>query len=274
MLQYRDRGLFLLYLQFKWRNNGSGLGFVDAFTAKIMPPLRLPTMPPPARQALQKVIRYEKIQVDRSFTSILRLAEARGFSVHPSDWVPHPDCAPPVYPELYRPWAVWLAEQGYTPYGIAYPVNIDSLEHFKPTARRDAFRSLYQKNRTAAYELLRQMPGAYSAEMRLDMLPEIGGGASFSGIYPSDVPIMEYYLNDRSKKIRVFAEQRLKQIGGLETAEANARHIAQHLIVQNEIISLPEEARYQLYKHFCCTTSKLSLKRSVSLPCNSHCAVT
>lgn len=242
----------MLYTKFKWRQ-GSGLGRVDAFTAKLLPALRLPTMPEPARQALQAVIRYEEIEVDRSLNDILRLAEARGFAAHPSDWLPHPESAPPDYPELYQPWAEWLAIESYTPYGEAFPLTIDSLKCFKPRARERAFRRLYQKDRLAAYRLLKQSTKTYPAEVRLSLLRNIGGGGAFYGNYPSDVPILVHFVEDKSPKIRDFATQRLKLMAGFETLESHIHHLVRHLDIRDGSIAVRPNSPH-LFRHFRCVT--------------------
>lgn len=202
---------------------------VDPITAMRLPDLGLPRMSRDARKALASVRSYD----GRLSSDVLRLAEARGFTVHPCDWVPDATDYP-HHPDLYEPWASWLAAKGYTPYTAAVPLNLKNMHRFGSYALMRAFQNLYRKDREAAYNLLMQLPVADNADVRCDLLKEIGGGALFNGCYPSDAPILKHFLNDPSQKVREIAQERLRSMAGMETVEAVAEHISKCLEVTKD----------------------------------------
>ena len=53
-----------------------------------LPELALPPMNEAARAAFMAVLEYEKPPANGALADFLVLAEARGFSAHPADWVP------------------------------------------------------------------------------------------------------------------------------------------------------------------------------------------
>jgi hypothetical protein len=67
-----------------------------------------------ARSAFRALLRHEKPTGNMSVNDILRLAEARGYVAHPSDWIPKASSTV-HYPRRYRQWVEWLAAKGYTP---------------------------------------------------------------------------------------------------------------------------------------------------------------
>lgn len=210
---------------------------VNRLTAALMPDLGTPRMSPGARKALKAVFRYEEPMSDGSVTDILQLAEARGFAVHPCDWVPQPTDT--RYPALYRPWAEWLADKGYTAFGEGVRLTRENTLRFRHRDRISAFKRLYSKDRNAAYDFLISSAEIHDEEVRYDLLSEIGGGNLFSGSYPSDVPTLRYFLNDNSPDVRNYARDRLIAIEGKETAEMVAKHIARYLEVKEDSAIVP-----------------------------------
>ncbi|PTX56774.1 hypothetical protein C8N43_1436 [Litoreibacter ponti] len=204
---------------------------VSKAIARKMPDLDLPVMPAQARTAFRDVLIYERPPGNGSVEQTLTLAQARGYVAHPCDWVPSA-MSDYQFPELYVPWAVWLAEQGYTPFYIGVPLTEANWDRWKPDPRRAAFRHLRRRDRAAGDALL-MGPGAKApAAERLDLLREIGSGGIFYGLYPDDVPIVRHMLNDRSEKVRDLAAEKLAEMDGLETRADHARVLARHFKVQ------------------------------------------
>lgn len=245
------------------RRSYGSLLMVHPLAARSMPDLGLPTMGDAARTTFLNIIQHEDIEADSSLNDVVQLAAARGFVTHPSDWVPQPSDYP-SYPVLYQLWAIWLAENGYTPLSAGVPLTAENFSRFPRRARNQAFRRLYERDRDAAYDLLKRLAGKAPATVRLELMGELGGGASFSGDYPSDLQILEYFLNDKLEKVRQHCRERIQLMYGLETAEAHARFIARHFEIRSgQIVRLPPEAPAfglthrlsdSLYRNFECTT--------------------
>lgn len=224
-------------------------------TALLLPDLGLPRLGPHARAAFRAVLRNEKPTGNMSLDDILRLIEARGYVVHPADWIPRPS-GTNHFPPRYAIWSEWLAAWGYWPYTEVVPLTLKNARRFRRDDLRKAFRNLYQKDRAEAYDLLLQLADTAPEQTRYLLLDTVGGGGGFYGNYPSDVPILRRFSNDPSEKVRDLVRKRLRNMEGLETVEAHAEHIAWHLDVQGDriVASKPEYAKKVLLKNFACTT--------------------
>ncbi len=220
-------------------------------TALRLPDLGLPRMSPEARKAFAAALQNERASIH----DLLRLAAARGFTVHPRDWVPKPTDYP-RYPDLYRPWAVWLAEKGYTRYSAAVPLTPENTQRFRRQARNRAFNNLYRDDRAAAYDLLIRLAEIHDEDIRYDLLDEIGGSGLFNGNYPWDAPILKHFQNDPSEKVRDFVTKRLQAMAGKETVEEVANRIAQFLEVKGTqiVAAQPAYTEADLFVARYCTT--------------------
>ncbi|UWQ02838.1 hypothetical protein K3X44_05825 [Aliiroseovarius crassostreae] len=220
-------------------------------TALRLPDLGLPRMSPEARMAFAAALQNESAAI----YDLLRLAAARGFTVHPRDWVPKPTDRP-RYPDLYRPWAVWLAEKAYTRYSAAVPLTPENTQKFRRRARNQAFENLYRDDRAAAYDLLIRLAEIHDEDVRCDLLNEIGGRGLFNGNYPWDVPILKHFQNDPSEKVRDFVTKRLQAMAGRETVGEVANRIAQLLEVKGAqiVAAQPAYSEADLFVARYCTT--------------------
>ena len=247
----------LLNVKFRDRELGH-LSFhrADAQLQVELPALALPPMTEAARAAFLAILEYEKPPANGSLADYLALAEARGFSAHPGDWVPDFK-SPGQHLPLYQPWVDWLSENGLTTFHEANTLTGQNWDHWKPQPLGKAFRSLIRDDQDAAFELLRKMGPSQPASTRLLLLMQIDAGGSFSGNYPRQVPLLKYFLGDRSKKIRDAAEEKLKNMKGLETEEAHAAELAKHIKVAGGIVTYkvaPEPHASPFWVNWSCTT--------------------
>ncbi len=206
---------------------------VDPMTAAMMPDLGLPQMGRTARTAFRAVLNYEKPPGNSSVEDILLLAQARGYSANPCDWVPL-SYGDGQFPALYRPWAEWLARKGYTRLYDGVPMTSKNWKKWSREGRQQAFRSLLQKDRAAAHELLLNLVVDQPASTRLDLLQSFNAGGMFSGNYPSDVPVLYRFLEDPSEEVRALARKKLNEMGGLKTEIAHATKLAPFFTVPLE----------------------------------------
>jgi hypothetical protein len=246
----------------KVRYRSRKFGTVEIYRAdedlqRRLPKLNLPPMNEAARAAFRAVIDCEKPPANSSLSDHLALAEARGYSAHPGDWMPHIDL-PGQHLQLYQPWVEWLSEHGFTQFHeYANNLTDKNWDRWKPGPRLRAFERLVLHDQDAAFELLKTMAPSQSASTRLSLLGQIGAGASFSGVYPRQVPLIRYFLEDRSAKVRDAAEAKLTKMNGLETEEAHAAELAKHLIVTENNVTYkvpPEPHTFPFWINWHCTT--------------------
>lgn len=229
----------------------------DAELQSNLPKLSLPPMNEAARSAFRAVIDYEKPSANGSLSDHLALAQARGYSAHPGDWMPHIEL-PGQHLPLYQPWVEWLSENGLTRFHEdANRLTEENWERWKSLPRLRAFARLLRDDQDAAFELLKAVAPSQPASTRLALLGWITAGASFSGNYPRQVPLIRYFLEDRSAKVRAAAAAKLQKMNGLETEEAHAAELAKHLIVTEERVTYrvpPEPHTYPFWINWHCTT--------------------
>jgi hypothetical protein len=243
-------------LRIKKKSDGWSNGFVyraDAQLASQLPELAARCMDEGARVAFRNVRDYEE---PASLADVLALAEARGFHAHPSDWLPYSDQGERPT-ELYQPWVDWLSEHGLTPFHEYNRLTEDNWNRWKPRPRLLAFKRLLRESQQSAFELLMTMAPAQSAATRLALLGEVNAIGSFAGNHPRQIPILLYFLGDRSEKVRAAAEQRLKKMGRLVTEEAHAAELAMHLKVSGGSVTYktpPSLHSHPYTQNFLCTT--------------------
>jgi hypothetical protein len=260
------RGMFDGKLEsIRMRHKEFGYIFIykaDTHLASQLPELSVPRMTDAARAAFRAVLKYEVPPANSSLFDFLGLAEARGFCVHPSDWVPNPDKDPNHMP-LYQPWSDWLSENYHTPFHRGNSLNSENWHRWKPSPRLWAFRALLAHNPQAALELLKKVAPTETAASRLALLGEVNVGGSFYGNGPGQVPIVKFFQADRSAKIRAAADEELKRMEGLETEEAHAVELAKHLAlidgkVRYKVTPEPQTSPFSVNYH--CATFDLLAK--------------
>jgi hypothetical protein len=231
----------------------------DARLAASLPALRLPRMGDQAREAFRAVLTYEKPPSNGSLYDFLRLVEARGFCAHPCDWVPdfHYATGAGDHPALYQPWVDYLSEYGLSPFHEGNTLTPDNFDRWKPKPRAKAFRRMLREDEQAAYDFLLAIQPTKPASARVPLIEAIDADGSFDGILPRQAPILRYFLSDRSAAIRETAANKLAKLGDLDTEQAHARVLAQHMVVQPDRVALrvPRQPNtYAFSTNFRCTT--------------------
>ena len=200
---------------------------VNAWTARRLPDIGLPRMPPKARTAFRAVLDYEKPPGNGSVRDVLEFAEARGFVAHPSDWVPfaHGDGQ---FPPRYEPWAAWLARKGFAPYWRGVRLTAQNWKRWKKDAREDAFSDLLRHDRPTAHALMKDLVPKEREAVRVGLIIHFDAGRSYSGHQAKDVALARQFLRDPSEKVKGFVRSKLANLEGLESEEANAAMAAVH----------------------------------------------
>lgn len=202
----------------------------DAALAAQLPALRLPTMSDEARAIFRDILKHEKPPGNGSVHDVLRLPEARGFSVHAEDWIPcHKGDG--QFSRLYAPWVDWLADHDVIPYFEGNTLTRGNWSRWKPSPRTDAFKKLLRNDRAAALALIFEASPAFPAADRLQIVKDIDLSWSSACDDAWLVSVFEHFLADKSEKVRTLAQEKLAQVKARVPEEVHARDLARHLTV-------------------------------------------
>lgn len=242
----------------------------DERLAEALPKLALPPMPEAARAAFRAVIEYEKPSSNAAMAHCLGLAEARRFSAHPSDWIPFFDQqAAGYHPPLYQPWLDWLSDNGLTAYHEGNTLSEVNWSRWKPKPREAVWHRMLIEHQDRAFDMLKRVSPSLSATVREGLLREINAGGGFYGNYPRQVPLLEYFLDDRIPRIRALAREKLDAMAGFETTAAHAAALARHLKVADGCVTLNADPHNppNLHRHWsCATVDELAAELGLSAP--------
>ncbi len=234
---------------------------LDEAFANEVPKPELPYMPDAARAALRDVMAHERPVSNGCMKDVLLFAAARGYYAHPADWIPT-FRGDNRFPAIYQPMVNWLAENGHIPFFEGVALTEGNFDGYSARTRCAAFRNLLRADRSAAYDLLLSVGARKNAQVRFELLSQIDAGGGFAGIYPTDVPVLQKFLNDPSKKVRGLVERKLESTWGLDTREAHAKAIAHHFTIgeNGDLFIAPEFPEANLIQH-CWSTDLDALAR-------------
>ncbi|ONG56048.1 hypothetical protein BKE38_06880 [Pseudoroseomonas deserti] len=188
-----------------------------------LPRLAKPPVPealrPRARRLLQAVREPSRRR------DLLDFLDARGWTLHPGDWLPGPN---DEVPDVYTPWQDWAASADSAE-GAPQALSAESWEEMAPAARRVAFASLRRQDPDAAALLLGQKIGAETADERVRLLSMIR-----QGLTEVDRPLLEGFANDRAPRVQATAAALLGRLGHGATAESDAAELAAFFEVQTK----------------------------------------
>lgn len=171
-----------------------------------LPRLGLPTLPTQARQQFRNLVRAVKSA--ESHNSVIRLLAARGYVVHPIDYMPKSFDG---LPDVYAPWAAWQLREGGGDTGGHDTINADNWDEWMPAERRAALSALRRTQPEAARELIADKAPSAAAEERVRIIEIMGARLS-----TEDQVMLERFSKDRSGKVRRLVGQYLARIGAVE----------------------------------------------------------
>ncbi|MCA9180504.1 MAG: hypothetical protein KDA51_03605, partial [Planctomycetales bacterium] len=88
-----------------------------------LPRLNLPTPPQPAREQIRNLVRVIKI-AESQIVAMIHLLAARGYVVHPTDYMPK---SFQHLPDVYAPWSAWqLAEEASNRTGHVDKITVEN----------------------------------------------------------------------------------------------------------------------------------------------------
>ncbi len=229
----------------------------DARLADALPKLALPTMDAPARAAFRAVVDYEKPASNGVMRHCLGLAEARGFAAHPSDWIPFFDTQTAGgHPPLYQPWVDWLSDQGLTPYHQGNSLTEANWSRWKPKPREAVWRRMTIDDPHRALDLLKRVAPKQSTAIRQGLLRQIDAAGSFHGNFPRQIPLLEFFLEDRNAAIRDLAREKLDAMAGFESSVAHSAALARFFKIEGTSVTVNADAPVpsRLHQHWLCAT--------------------
>ncbi|WP_158808068.1 DUF5691 domain-containing protein [Beijerinckia sp. L45] len=170
----------------------------------LLPALALPVMAEVLRPRFRRILIAQKdgFSVERP---LIDLIAARGYCMHPADWMPSPrdDWAP----DLYAPWLDWVrAETKVEPACTA--LSIDTYERWSWAERRAALAHLRNADPAAALTIIAAKAASEPAERRLRLLEILD-----IKLAETDAAFLEKLATDRSERVQAIARTYLARLG-------------------------------------------------------------
>ncbi|MCL2716500.1 MAG: DUF5691 domain-containing protein [Alphaproteobacteria bacterium] len=181
-------------------------------TLPDLPRLAPGTVPDRFRPVLRR-LQHDSNGAD--WACLLHLLAARGFTVHPADWLPAADNS--ELPDVYAPWRDWaaMAHGAATSRGREIDeINIETWDLFYPAERCAALKALRRLDPEAARALLEAKLAGEDAAKRLALVECLSIGLS-----PTDLPLLQTLAtSDRAPRVKAQAVQYLARLGAAPTS--------------------------------------------------------
>lgn len=200
----------------------------ELIAAAPLPELSLPCVPPAARARFRRVL--ASLKPDAAQTAqILTLAAARGWAVHPADWLPGKTNTDA--PALYAPWVDWANAQESA--SALDALTTETWGDWTPALRRAELTRLRADDPAAARDLLAAKAGSVPAEERLRLVTLL-----FDGLCKDDAPYVQTLLKDRSSKVQNLAKRLLLRLGETKGAAGAGAPLAELCEVKRGLAGL------------------------------------
>ena len=172
-----------------------------------LPVLDKPTMPDSCRQLYRTCGKYGQASGAMSSTDIhalLRLVDARGFSVHPFDWFP--GVSTDDIPDTYSPWQDWVS--GFAPTAGKTVLDDDTWAYTSPGERLAMLRTMRASDPDRALQLIADHAGSESAEPRFKLVEVLQ-----TNLNSADADYLTSLSSDRSGRVKDLAKKLLGRLG-------------------------------------------------------------
>ena len=170
----------------------------------LLPVLALPTIPESVRPRLRRVLAALKgaTSLERSLVDFVT---ARGFTLHPADWMPSP--RDDEAPDVYAPWLDWV--RGEAEPAPSSVLDLDTYDRWPFARRRAALLALREEDPGAARALIAAKASSEPAERRLGLVAILEAGLS-----EDDGEVLEVLAKDRSSACRPWRAPIWRGSGG------------------------------------------------------------
>jgi hypothetical protein len=153
--------------------------------------------------------RFRRILSAKSGPSIERplidLIAARGYGVHPADWLPSP--GDDWVPDIYAPWLDWIRAETRAK-GEHAGLTVETYERWSWAERRVALAQLRDADPPAALLIIAAKAPSEPAERRVRLLEILETKLS-----EADAAFLEGLAQDRSERVRAMARAYLARLG-------------------------------------------------------------
>ncbi len=163
-------------------------------------------------------------------SGIIHLLAARGYAVHPIDYMPKSFSK---LPDLYAPWETWYkTDQSETAADVNATIDSANWDNWLPADRRLALTNLRRRDPAAARNLIGEKASTVAADERLRIIELMSEGLS-----AEDQQVLESFAEDRSSKVRTLIQKFLARIGVTQDAEADIAEFADFFTVTKKLLS-------------------------------------
>lgn len=210
--------------------------FLGAFTrpapaGALIPLADLPRLArPPLTDALRPRARRLMQQLSDGVArrALLDFLDARGWTLHPGDWLPRPG---EDVPDVYAPWQDWAGAATAGARHASLALTAENWDDLGPAARRVALAALRRVDPAAARALLAARLGGEGADERVRLVELLAQGLS-----AADAPLLESLAGDRAPRVKTLAATLLARLGGGAGAadDADTRELAGFFQVQTK----------------------------------------
>ncbi len=182
----------------------------------LLPVLALPTIPESVRPRLRRVLAALKgaTSLERS---LFDFVTARGFTLHPADWMPSP--RDDEAPDVYAPWLDWV--RGEAEPAPSSVLDLDTYDRWPFARRRAALLALREEDPGAARALIAAKASSEPAERRLGLVAILETRLS-----EDDGEVLEALAKDRSDRVQTLARAYLARLGRETGTDALATELA------------------------------------------------
>jgi hypothetical protein len=187
----------------------------------LLPTLALPTLPEAVRPRLRRAMAAQKGGPSLE-QPLIDLVTARGYAVHPADWMPSPrdDWAP----DLYAPWIDWVRTETAPAPQSAF--GLDTYDQWPWAERRVALAALRERDPAAARAIIAAKASSEPADRRLKLVEILETKLS-----QQDADFLESLAGDRSDRVQALARACLARLGRRDGTGALAAELAEMLEV-------------------------------------------
>ncbi len=188
-----------------------------------IPALAQPPLPDPLRPRARRLL--QQLRDDAARRPLLDFLEARGWTLHPGDWIPRPS---EDVPAVYAPWQDWAVASG-TPSSAPDLLSAESWDSFGPAARLAAFAALRRQDPAQARAVLTGKIAGEPADHRVRLLETLCAGLS-----DADRPLLEQLAGDRAPRVNALAAALMARLGQGGISGDDAAELAVFFPVQTK----------------------------------------
>ena len=183
----------------------------------LLPALALPVMAERLRPVFRRILATKNGAAP--LRQLIDLVTARGYGVHPADWLP--SSGDDWVPDVYAPWLDWVRAESKA-VAEAGGLTVENYSRRAWAERRVALARLRQTDPAAALSIIAAKAAAEPAERRLRLVEVLETRLS-----EADASFLEGLANDRSERVQATARTFLARLGRISDGGDLAAELAE-----------------------------------------------